>query len=276
MRKYKKLRKYPRTFLRLFGVRAEEVDFIVSQVEPLWEKKVLGIYKRPGRNFKLDLEEMILMVLLYYRSYTTQLFVGVLFGIDESRVCRLIQRLEPLIEEVFRIPKTRTLKREDVEQLIDATEQTIERPKQGQEAYYSGKKKRHTLKTEIRTNLRGKILHVSGSYPGSTHDFKIHKQEPPLKKRVRGYMDSAYQGIEEFHPDTEIPFKKPRGGDLNEEEKQYNTALSRIRVKVENVLAQIKVFRILSDRFRNKRCRYTIKFKIIAGIVNLKNGFAPA
>ena len=276
MVRYNKLRKRPRTFLRLFGVRAEEIDFILSRVYPLWEEKVLRSYKRPGRTFKLELEEMILMVLLYYRSYTTQLFVGVLFGLDESRVCRLIQRLEPLIEEVFRIPKTRTLKQEDIEQLIDATEQTIERPNQDQKVYYSGKKKRHTLKTEIRVNLQGKILHVSGAYPGSTHDFKIHKQEPPLKKRVRGYMDSAYQGIEEFHLNAEIPFKKPKGGDLDEEEKLYNTALSRVRVKVENVLAQIKVFRILADRFRNKRRRYSIKFKIIAGIVNLKNGFVPA
>jgi hypothetical protein len=276
MIRYNKVKKRPRTFLRLFGVRPEEVDFIVSQVRPLWEERVIGAYKRPGRYFKLDLEEMILMVLLYYRSYATQLFVGVLFGIDESRVCRLIQKLEPLIEEVFRIPRARVLKKEDVEQLIDATEQTIERPKQDQKVYYSGKKKRHTLKTEIRVNLQGKILHVSGAYPGSTHDFKIHKQEPPLKKRVRGYMDSAYQGIEEFHPNAEIPFKKPRGGDLDEEEKHYNEVLSRIRVKVENILAQIKVFRILADRFRNKRCRYSIKFKIIAGIVNLKNGFAPA
>ena len=117
MVRYNKLRKRPRTFLRLFGVRAEEIDFILSRVYPLWEERVLRSYKRPGRTFKLELEEMILMVLLYYRSYTTQLFVGVLFGLDESRVCRLIQRLEPLIEEVFRIPKTRTLKQEDIEQL---------------------------------------------------------------------------------------------------------------------------------------------------------------
>ncbi len=89
-------------------------------------------------------------------------------------------------------------------------------------------------------------------------------------------MDSAYQGIEEFHPNAEIPFKKPRGGDLDEEEKHYNEVLSRIRVKVENILAKIKVFRILEDRFRNKRRRYSIKFKIIARIVNLKNRFSPA
>jgi hypothetical protein len=45
---------------------------------------------------------------------------------------------------------------------------------------------------------------------------------------------------------------------------------------VEHVFAQIKTFKILSDRYRNKRRRYGIKFNIIAGIVNLKNGFGVA
>ncbi|MBL8676681.1 MAG: hypothetical protein JNJ47_04570 [Alphaproteobacteria bacterium] len=58
------------------------------------------------------------------------------------------------------------------------------------------------------------------------------------------------------------------------EDKAYNRALSRIRVKVENVLRQIKIFRILSDRYRNKNKRYNLKFNIIAGIVNFKNGFS--
>jgi len=57
-------------------------------------------------------------------------------------------------------------------------------------------------------------------------------------------------------------------------EKEYNTALSRIRVKIENIIGDLKTFRILSDRYRNKRKRYGVKFNIIAGIVNLKNGFA--
>ena len=63
---------------------------------------------------------------------------------------------------------------------------------------------------------------------------------------------------------------------MNEEQKAYNKALSRVRVKVENILGDIKTFKIMSDRYRNKRLRYNLKFNIIAGIVNLKNGFAAA
>lgn len=70
-----------------------------------------------------------------------------------------------------------------------------------------------------------------------------------------------------------MPYKASKTKPLDKEAKDYNQALSRIRVRVENVLGDMKVFRILADRYRNKRKRYTIKFKIIAAIVNLKNGF---
>lgn len=275
--RYTKIVNYPRVFCRLFGVSPVEFNEIYLKVYPLWQEKVLGHYKRPGRNFVLSLEDMILMLLLYYRTYSTQIFIGFLFGIDDSRVCRLIQRLEPILAKVMAIPKEKYLSQKEVAAtLVDATEQPIERPKKGQKPYYSGKKKRHTLKTEIRTTLKGRITHVSKSRPGSVHDFKLHKQEPPLHPKSRAFADSGYQGLDKRHKKTELPYKATKRRPLDHEEKAYNRALSRIRVKIENVLGDIKTFRILSDRYRNKRKRYTIKFKIIAGVINLKNGFATA
>jgi hypothetical protein len=275
--RYTKIVKYPKVFLRLFGVNPVQFTAILTKVTPLWEKQVLGSYKRPGRHFALSLEDMILMLLLYYRSYITQRFVGFLFGLDDSRVCRIIQKLEPLLAKVMTVPKEKYLSQEEVESsLVDATEQPIERPKKGQKAYYSGKKKRHTLKTEIRTTPQGRITHVSKSRPGSVHDFNLHKQEPPLHPKSRAFVDSGYQGLDKLHSQTELPYKATKTKPLDKEEKDYNRALSRIRIIVENILSDIKTFRILSDRYRNKRKRYNIKFKIIAGIVNLKNGFAAA
>ena len=144
--RYTKIVKNPKVFQRLFGVNAIQFNEILTKVTPLWEKQVLGTYKRPGRNFALSLEDMVLMLLLYYRSYATQMFVGYLLGLDDSRVCRIIQKLEPLLAKVMAIPKEKYLSQEEVEAtLLDATEQPIERPKKGQKPYYSGKKKRHTL-----------------------------------------------------------------------------------------------------------------------------------
>jgi len=76
------------------------------------------------------------------------------------------------------------------------------------------------------------------------------------------------------HKAAEFPYKSLKNKPLDTQERDYNHALSRIRVKIEHIFAKIKVFRILSHRYRNKRKRYAVKFNIIAGIVNLKNGFA--
>jgi hypothetical protein len=78
---------------------------------------------------------MVLILLMYYRHYVTQRFIGALFGIDVASVCRIIKNL------VMKLPKRTGLQPEELECLIiDAT----------QKQYYSGKKKRHTIKTEIR------------------------------------------------------------------------------------------------------------------------------
>lgn len=273
--RYNKIKNHPTAFRRLFGLSVDEFERILKAVEPHWEKRGVQRYKRPGRNNKLSLSEQILMLLLYYRSYTTQIFIGFLFDIDDSQVCRNIQRLEPILARVMAITKTRHLSQEKIEEIIiDATEQPIERPKKGHKAFYSGKKKRHTNKTEIRITPPGRIIHISKTKPGAVHDFEVYKNEPPIPKDSTALADSGYQGLDKLHARTEIPFKASKNKPLDKEDKNYNRALSRIRIKVENVLGQIKIFRILSDRYRNKNKRYNLKFNIIAGIVNFKNGFS--
>jgi hypothetical protein len=272
---YDKIKNHPQVFQRLFGVSVGEFESILSKVTPLWQKKVVERYKRPGRNHKLVLADRVLMLLLYYRSYISQFFVGFLFGLDDSQVCRSIKALEPLLATVTALSKTRQLSQKDIEEIImDATEQPIERPKRGQKTFYSGKKKRHTVKTEIRVTPQGRIIHVSKTRPGSIHDFAMHQEEPPLPKDTRAFVDSGYQGLDKLHPCTELPYKASKHKPLDDEDKAYNRALARVRIKVENVIAQLKSFKILAERYRNKRKRYNLKFNIIAGLVNLKNGFA--
>jgi hypothetical protein len=54
---------------------------------------------------------------------------------------------------------------------------------------------------------------------------------------------------------------------------KINTALSRFQSVVEHIFGDIKTFKIMSDGYRKKIKCYAVKFHIIAGIVNLKNGF---
>ena len=115
-----------------------------------------------GRHFKLELENRFLMVLVYYRLYITYTLAGFLFDLDQSNICRDIQKIERLVRKCIPIPQkiysiTKRLQPpEEVEQyfpagflaFIDSAEQQIPRPvyKRRRDAYYSGKKKRHTIK----------------------------------------------------------------------------------------------------------------------------------
>lgn len=274
--RYEVLRKNKEVFSRLFGVKTLEFERILSEARSLWKSEVIDGYKAPGGPpFRHDLAEMILILLLYYRHYITQEFVGMLFGLHKSNVCRIIQRLEPILLKIMSLPPRDKLSPDEIRDLIiDATENQIERPKRDQKKYYSGKKKRHTLKTEIRVTKVGRIIHVSKTVPGTVHDFSLLEEGEEIPQGVHAIGDSGYEGLKNIHEDSEIPNKKPKGGELTEAEKDSNRVLSRIRVIVENILGDIKIFRIMSDRYRNKQLKFNEKFRIIAGIVNMKNGFA--
>jgi hypothetical protein len=159
------------------------------------------------------------------------------------------------------------------EPILDCTEQPTQRPTRKQRCWYSGKKKRHTIKTEIIITEAGRIVRVSDPAPGRVHDMEIRRRGPPLPEGSRAYGDSGYQGLQNDHPDTEIPYKKPRKKKLTKDEKLYNRALSSFRVRVEHKIAALKRFKILSERFRYPRPTYATKFACIAGIVNLIAGF---
>ena len=272
---YKGLSEFPHVFLRATGITKDMFDEVIKRVVPLWEKDVKGVYKRPGRNFKMSLEDIVLMALIYYRTYTSMVWIGFLFNINESNVSRLIKRVEPLLAKIMTIDKAKSMSQEELQRcLIDATEQKIQRPStEDQKPFYSGKKKQHTFKTEIQVIPEGKIVHVSKSVPGSMHDFALHKLQPEHPEDERVYVDSGYQGLQSVHAATELPFKATKTKPLDEESKLYNTALSRIRVTVEHIFGDIKIFGIMKDVYRNPRRTYNQKFTIITGLVNLKNGF---
>ena len=94
-----------------------------------------------GRSFKLDVKNRSLMLLVYYRLYITYTLAGFLFDLDQSNICRDIQKIEPLIRNCLPMPQklyniTKRLKTpHEVEQyfpgflsFIDSTEQQIPRP----------------------------------------------------------------------------------------------------------------------------------------------------
>src|SRR3954447_16295481 len=227
-----RLRRMPDTFRQLTGITPEAFDRLLAELEPRYQQSdTRRKTRRPrqrkpgaGRKFALPLADRLLMLLMYYRTYTTHAFLGFLFGIDDSSVGRNINPLQPLLAGIFRIPERRVeLEPDEIRELFfDATERAIPRPTRGQRRYYSGKKKRHTVKHQVvvvrrrkptgpgANPPRGRIGAVVGAFPGKTHDKKVYDRArvvcPPGVTRTG---DTAYIGT-----GLSAPRKKPRGGSL--------------------------------------------------------------
>lgn len=74
--------------------------------------------------------------------------------------------------------------------------------------------------------------------------------------------------MQKLHPNSCLPKKKPRGGQLSREDKLYNRTLARERVVIEQVNRCLKIFRILAERYRNRRRRFELRCNLIAALYN--------
>jgi hypothetical protein len=80
--------------------------------------------------------------------------------------------------------------------------------------------------------------------------------------------DKGYQGIQKLHPLSRIPYKNKPKETLTKEPKKFNRTLASERIIIENIHRSLKIFRILSSRYRNRRRRFGLRFNLIAGIYN--------
>lgn len=274
---YLNLSKRPQVFKRLTGMTLLEFREIANRIHPLWESSVESLKKPQGRVSVLKtLEDKLMALLIYYRTYITHEFLGHLCGLHNSNICRLFKKLEPILGKRLAIKKDRTLTPDVVlKLLVDVTEQPIQRPekKAKRKQTYSGKKKRHTRKTEIVMQENGKITSVSKSHGGRKHDFRIRKEETHLPRTSQKYVDSGYQGFQKIASFVTLPFKKKKGQSLTIEQKHHNRKLASFRAKIEHKFREIKMFKIMSEVYRNFGRKHHLRFNIIAGIVNLKHGF---
>lgn len=81
--------------------------------------------------------------------------------------------------------------------------------------------------------------------------------------------DKGYLGIAKDHPCSRTPYRRPPRGSLTPEQKQHNRVLARLRITVEHVIRTFKVFRILQQRYRNRRRRFGLRLNLIAALCNL-------
>ena len=104
---------------------------------------------------------------------------------------------------------------------------------------------------------------------GRVHDFRIFKESRPLTRKTTKILgDTGYQGIHKIHAAATIPRKKKKGSELSRDDKRFNHELSSQRIEVEHVIGWLKRFKIIAERYRNRRKRFGLRFSLIAGIYN--------
>lgn len=230
--------------------------------------------------------ERLFFILFYYKTYPTFRLAQVLFGVDKET----IHRWRVFLEEVLWLTlgyqltlpkrKVRTVTGmleicpDLAEFIVDATERTIQRPTRYQEFYYSGKKKRHTVKNQFLIHPHTKrILAVSKTVEGKRHDKQLCEDDGLILRAPPEAIclaDLGYLGLRDVNPNlrTVVPYKKPYRAELTRGQKETNRAISSVRVRVEHVIGALKHFDILSGRYRGRLSSADLPIRNIAALYN--------
>lgn len=143
--------------------------------------------------------------------------------------------------------------------------------KKKQRKYYSGKKKRHTFKTQLVVNKNSREIVAVEIRNGKVHDFRIFKEsEVHIPGANPVIVDSGYQGIQKIHANTQLPQKKKKKQELPKEDKRTNKQLARDRVMNEHINGLLKRFKLFAERYRNRRKRFGLRVNLLAGIYNFE------
>jgi hypothetical protein len=233
-----------------------------------------------GAKRKLSAAQEVLLVLIYLRHNVAHEVVGALFGVSADTSENLFHEIVPLLRELLpanRFEAEKRFRREgpslQVEQmdriLIDSFETAIPRPsqKQRQKRVYSGKKKRHTLKTQIVTDRAGEVLDIDAGHRGPAADKTIYEASDVAEQfpQASKQGDLGYQGT----AGIEVPHKKPRGGELTDEQRQENRALASVRVHVEHGIRRVKGFKIVRENYRLATGLFPMVASAVVGLVHL-------
>ncbi len=309
---YQNLSARPVAFQSMTGLSVSAFDELYAELAPAHARRLAqALTKRhqqprkraagAGKPHRHCLQDRLLLTLMWLRVYPTLEVLGFFFSLDktnaEDNLKDILATLDTLTSFAYDRPaKDRPKMRSaqavmdafpDVCLIIDAKEQRVQRPSgeddtgnSRQKPFYSGKKKAHTLKTQVAVDPQGRFLSVSGSVPGgANHDLTLLRASKLLDRLAPGeaaMMDKGYDGatapdgITKGYPDIPLflPHKARRAHPLTEEQKAYNRHLSRYRIIVEHSLAQANQFQALAQVFRHGHDRHPQVMRVVAGLVN--------
>jgi len=306
---YETLTRYPGAFRSLTGMTPDDFDALLTAFRDAQARRQrrsrttrTGQPRRraagAGHPHDHDDRHRLLMALIWLRVYPTYELLGFFFGLHKrnaqlnvrdvlavldtlddfpfDRPDRDRKTLGSLTEVMAAFPKVRVI--------IDSKEQRVNRPTgyDAQKPYYSGKKKAHTVKTQVVVDPCGRIESVSDSVPGgANHDLPLLCGSGILEQLAEGeaaMVDKGYVGVKNYYPDVPvvIPFKAGRNHPLTEEQKAYNREVARYRIVVEHTMAQLNRFTVLRQVFRGQqRVRHGEVVRVVARLVNRRLRVKP-
>ena len=277
------------------GLHLSEFDELVQAVLPAYAEAERARLSRPGRKrdigaghpFGLSEPDQILLTVVWWRVYPTQAVLGYLFGVSDTAARSALERVLPILEkagrDTMRLPDPGRKRRRQLDELlrdtpelvvvIDSFEQRIQRPRERQQAdsMYSGKKKTHTLKSQVAGDEdTGQVVDVAERVAGPTADITLLEQSTlmgRLPDGVGGIGDLAYVGIDTLGTGA-APRRKPRGQPRSPDDVAYNTAFSKRRIVVEHTIGRMRRYQALFQTDRHHRQQHTARVRAVAGLVN--------
>lgn len=279
----------PQQLQALCGLSARALETLLDAAVPiLLQRRREAQAVRPkrqravggGRTRRLSPTQEILLTLVYLRHNVAHAVVGALFGVSADTSENTFQEVVAVLQEVCPAQRWAAQKRwkkgepswqpTDVERvLVDSFETPIRRPSQdaAQRRVYSGKRRRHTLKTQVVTDGTGEVLEVSGGHRGPAADKTVyeHSQVPQRYPAAQIYGDLAYLGGTRI----ETPTRKPPRGAWAPEQQAANRELAQLRVYVEHGIRRLKGYRILRGDYRLALGSFGKIAVVVAGLLHL-------
>ncbi|MFI9249774.1 transposase family protein [Streptomyces sp. NPDC053069] len=191
-----------------------------------------------GRPWSLPLAERVLMVAVYYRTNLTMRQLGPLFGVSSSTVCRVIQRLGPLLALE---PVSRPADAPDRMWIVDGT--LI--PVRDRSVAASSRNYRFSANVQVIVDADTRlVIAAARPVPGTTADGHAWRASG-LSEHCQGVTvlgDGAY-----LNCGMAVPHRKRPGRPLLKGEKDDNAEHRRVRARVEHVIGRMKNYKILRD-----------------------------
>ena len=267
----------PQALTALFAAAVPELlrQRAVRQQRPGRQRAAGG-----GRRRTLSPEREILLTLIYLRHNVAHEVVGALFGVSADTSENTFHEVVRGLREVCPAPRWDAEKHwqkgaaswqpeEPDRVLIDSFETPVPRPstEPQQRQRYSGKKKRHTLKTQVVTDGAGELLEIDPGHRGPLADKRLYEQSGAGERyeAVPKQADLGYQGCVA----VEVPHKKPKGGTLMSEQRAENRTKAARRVRVEHAIRRLKGFKIVRQDYRLATGLFPCIAAVVAGLVQL-------